>query len=87
MFSTSSLDMYNVKWLSGTRRLVWVTNGSQQVRFTDRSEEDVPLPDARFLAIHAAIAKVLYLSGAAEPLEAVMDRFDSDFESEFIPVP
>jgi len=65
-----------VEWLSETHRLAWVVAGRQQVRFTNQSEEDIPLPDAWFLAIHAVIAKVLNLSGAAEPLDLVMDRFN-----------
>jgi hypothetical protein len=53
---------------------VWATCGRQQVRFTDYSGKAIPLPNARFLAIHAAIAKVLHFSGAAEPLDLVTDR-------------
>ena len=68
--------MYNVKWLSEDRVAAWLSYGSQQVRFTNQSEKDIPLPNAQFLMIHAAIAKVLHLSGAAEPLDLVMDRFD-----------
>ncbi len=70
--------MYNIKWLSEDGPLgTWVTGGLEQVRFTNQSANDIPLPNAQFLAIHAAIAKVLHLSGAAEPLDLVMDRFDS----------
>ena len=62
--------MYNVTWL------VWVVGGREQVRFTNQLEKDIPLPDAQFLAIHAAIPKVLHLSGAAKPLDLVMDKFE-----------
>ncbi|KAF8341900.1 hypothetical protein F5887DRAFT_1217118 [Amanita rubescens] len=81
--ATNEPDVYNVKWLSPTQVLSWGTSGLQQVRFTDQSGKDIPLPDARFLAIHAAIAKVLHMSGAAEPLDLVMDKFD--FRSPLVP--
>lgn len=78
--------MYNVKWLSNTPKFIWAASGRrQQVRFTDHSEKgDISLPNAKFLAIHAAIAKVLHFSGAAEPLDLVLDRFNS---GSFSPVP
>ncbi|KAF8338694.1 hypothetical protein F5887DRAFT_1077628 [Amanita rubescens] len=74
--ATDEPNVYNVKWLSETPVYVWALGGRQQVTFTNHSEKDIPLPNARFLAIHAAIAKVLHLSGAAEPLDLVMDKFN-----------
>jgi len=70
--ATDQPDVYNIKWLSEDGPLgTWVTGGLEQVQFTNQSANDIPLPNAQFLAIHAAIAKVLHLSGAAEPLDLV----------------
>ncbi|KAF8326936.1 hypothetical protein F5887DRAFT_1084097 [Amanita rubescens] len=83
--ATDQPNVYNIKWLSEDGPLgAWVTGGLDQVQFTNQSANDIPLPNAQFLAIHAAIARVLHLSGAAEPLDLVMDRFDSGSSS---PVP
>jgi hypothetical protein len=75
--------VYSVKWLSETPIFVRTMAGRQQVTFTNHSEKDIPLSNTRFLEIHAAIAKVLRLSGAADPLDLVMDRFD--FGSSHVP--
>lgn len=53
---------------------IWMLCGRLQVTF--ENYPDIPLPDARLLKIHAAIARVLRLSGAAESLDLVMERFD-----------
>ena len=38
---------------------------------------DIPLPNPRFLAIHAAIGLVLHLSGVGEQMDRVIQRFSS----------
>ncbi|KAF8340113.1 hypothetical protein F5887DRAFT_919521 [Amanita rubescens] len=54
--ATNEPDVYNVKWLSEFPETIWALCGSRQVTFTDHSEA-IPLPNARFLAIHAPLAK------------------------------
>jgi hypothetical protein len=36
-----------------------------------------PLPDPRYLAFHAAVAKVVHLSGMAEHLDSMMEKYKS----------
>ena len=38
---------------------------------TDHSGKDIPLPDSRYLAIHAAFARVLHASAAGEYYDEV----------------
>lgn len=40
--------------------------------FTTIDNEKLPLPSREYLAIHAACAKILHLSGAAEYFDTVM---------------
>lgn len=47
----------------------------QQVRFQDHSKHGMPLPHPKFIAIHAAFAHVLHLSGAGKVMDKVYDRF------------
>ena len=35
----------------------------------------VKLPDPRFLEIHAAVAHILYMSGAAEFIDVIQNQF------------
>jgi hypothetical protein len=42
-----------------------------QVQLTTPDPNNYPLPDPRYLAIHAACARVAHLSGAAEYIEMV----------------
>ena len=42
-----------------------------QVQFTTPDPNDYPLPDPRYLALHAACARVAHLSGAAEYIEMI----------------
>ena len=39
---------------------------------------DHPLPNAIFIALHAGIARVLHMSGAAEVLDQIIDRYDNE---------
>jgi hypothetical protein len=40
-------------------------------------EKDLPLPDRRYLALHAACAKVAHLSGAGECIDMVYRDVDT----------
>ncbi len=48
-----------------------------QVTFTSPSPETLPLPDARYLAFHAALAKVVKMAGMAEHLDDIIRRQDN----------
>jgi hypothetical protein len=66
---------YEIKWL--TRPLAFFTAfGSNRVKFENHSEDHIDLPNPRLLAIHAALAKVLHMSGAGECVDLVMDKFN-----------
>jgi hypothetical protein len=71
-----------VKWLRQPLAIFSLL-GHRQVKFENYSKEAIDLPNAKLLEIHAAIAKVLHMSGAAECLDLVMDRFNP----ESFPVP
>ena len=42
------------------------------------AQKDQPLPDPIFIALHAGIARVLHMSGAAEVLDQIIDRYDRE---------
>ncbi|KAG0694265.1 hypothetical protein DFH29DRAFT_1006494 [Suillus ampliporus] len=37
---------------------------------------DIPLPNPHFIALHAAICRILHMSGAAEVFAQILDRYD-----------
>ncbi|KAG0694268.1 hypothetical protein DFH29DRAFT_1006497 [Suillus ampliporus] len=37
---------------------------------------DIPLPNPHFIALHAAICRILHMSGAAEVFTQILDRYD-----------
>jgi hypothetical protein len=43
------------------------------VTFSTPDSKELPLPDSRFLELHAACARVVHLSGAAEYIDYVGD--------------
>jgi len=45
------------------------------VVFADHSKEEIPLPNAKLIAIHAAVAHVLHMSGAGKELDKILDFF------------
>jgi len=50
--------------------------GAKVIKFENRSNEPIDLPNPKFLMIHATMAKVLHSSGAGEVLDLLMDRFN-----------
>ncbi|KAG2349888.1 hypothetical protein BDR05DRAFT_994860 [Suillus weaverae] len=68
---TDVLHKYTVHWLSP--KLGW--KNFTEVQFQDHSQTGIQLPDPRFIALHAAVAHVLHLSGAAEVIDKVYDAF------------
>ena len=65
-------DVYIIHWFGD---IVAAGIGFREVRFIDYSRHGIPLPNPKFIAIQAAIAHVLLLSGAGEIIDAVIDRF------------
>ena len=51
-------------------------NFPQDVQWQTSDPERFPLPDPRFLALHATVAKVAWTSGAAEYVEKILDDRD-----------
>ncbi|TDL24181.1 hypothetical protein BD410DRAFT_786266 [Rickenella mellea] len=51
---------------------------SETVVFVDRSEppHSIPLPNREFVALHAAVAHVLHMSGAAVVIDEILDHFE-----------
>jgi hypothetical protein len=50
--------------------------GSKVIKFINCSDEDIDLPNPKFLMIHATMAKLFHSSGVGEVLDYVMDRFN-----------
>jgi hypothetical protein len=49
-----------------------------EVQFQDHSQTGISLPNPTFIALHAAVAHVLHLSGAAEVIDKVYNAFSDD---------
>lgn len=47
-----------------------------QVQGAQAVNQGVPVPNRDFIRIHAAVAGVLHMSGAAEAIDEVLKRFD-----------
>ncbi|OBZ67892.1 hypothetical protein A0H81_12182 [Grifola frondosa] len=75
LLATKETNVYTIHWFD---EVSGVAAGLEEVRFTDHSGGGIPLPNPKFVAIHAAIAHILHLSGASEVIDAVMDRFFKD---------
>ncbi|KAG2075855.1 hypothetical protein BDR04DRAFT_802806 [Suillus decipiens] len=69
---TDVLHRYTVHWLS-QKRGWW--NNVTEVQFQNLSQTDIPLPDPRLIALHAAVAHILCLSGATEVIDKVHNAF------------
>ena len=78
-------DTYHVKVLRSN--VVPQIPFKQVVTFRDRSKDEsshgskqgpkaknIPLPNPQFLALHAALAQILHMSGAGKAIELYMDR-------------
>ena len=50
--------------------------GAKVIKFENCLDEQIDLPNPKFLMIHATIAKVLHSSGAGEVLDLVVDTFN-----------
>lgn len=48
-----------------------------EVTFTSTDPEAYPLPDPRYLAFHAAVAKVVHMAGMAEHLDDTLRRYEN----------
>jgi hypothetical protein len=49
--------------------------GRSPIIFENNLKDSIALPDPKFIMIHAAIAKVLFSSGAGNYLDRVIDTF------------
>ncbi|KAG1774105.1 hypothetical protein EV702DRAFT_1200600 [Suillus placidus] len=72
LHATDVPETYDVHWFRPVPR---GHENFQQVRFQDHSKHGTPLPHPKIIAIHAAVAHVLHLSGAGEVMDKVCDRF------------
>jgi hypothetical protein len=50
----------------------------ETIIFRDNSARGQALPNPKFIALHAALAQILHLSGAGEVIDLVMDRYSKD---------
>lgn len=54
--------------------MTYMTNfafSNKRVTFVNHSNSDIPLPDPKILRLHAALARVLFASGAGEYFDHV----------------
>jgi hypothetical protein len=66
------LHKYTVHWF---RRVPAGLRNFTEVQFQDHSQTGIQLPSPTFIALHAAVAHVLHLSGAGEVIDKVYDAF------------
>ena len=48
-----------------------------EVTFTSPNPEMYPLPDPRYLAFHASVAKVVHMASMAEHLDDILRKYDN----------
>lgn len=48
-----------------------------EVTFTSPNPEMLPLPNPRYLAFHAAVAKVVHMAGMAEHLDDILRKYEN----------
>lgn len=48
-----------------------------EVNFTSPNPEMYPLPDPRYLAFHATVAKVVHMAGIAEHLDDILQKYEN----------
>ncbi|KAF8228325.1 hypothetical protein L208DRAFT_1292181 [Tricholoma matsutake] len=53
-----------------------IVKDGTRVAFTSFSPENLPLPDPRYLAFHAAISKVVHMVGMAEHLDEILRKYE-----------
>ncbi|KAG2078426.1 hypothetical protein BDR04DRAFT_1138076 [Suillus decipiens] len=69
---TNVVHKYKVHWFGyGSPSKKNVT----EVQFQDHSGTGIPLPNPTFIALHAAVAHILHLSGAAKVIDKIYDTF------------
>ncbi|KAG1842997.1 hypothetical protein DFJ58DRAFT_854770 [Suillus subalutaceus] len=56
----------------------WFGRFFTQVQFRDHSQSGIQPPNPTLIALHSAVAHVLYLSGAADVIDKVYDAFLDD---------
>lgn len=72
LHATDVPETYDVHWF---RPILRGFENFQQVRFQDHSKHGMLLPHPKLIAIHAAVAHVIHLSGAGKGMDKVCDRF------------
>lgn len=72
---TDVLHKYTVHWF---RRVPAGLGNFTEVQFQDHSQTGIQLPNPTFIALHAAVAHVLHLSGAAEVIDKVYNAFSDE---------
>ena len=68
-------NVYRVQWLATEPLVIFDLKGREIVEFTNQSNKPIPLPEMKFLMIHAAIAKVLAWRGVGKCLDLIIDKF------------
>ena len=56
--------------------LVGTVKDGTRVTFTSFGPENLPLPDPRYLAFHAAVSKVVHMAGMAEHLDEILKKYE-----------
>ena len=58
-------------------RFADIVNDGDKVIFTSVDPDLYPLPDRRYLTLHAAVAKVVYMAGMAEYLDDLVRKYEN----------
>lgn len=69
-------NTYKIK-KSQDRVLRGIVDEGTEVIFTSPDPEAYPLPDPRYLAFHAAVAKVVHMAGMAEHLDDILRKYEN----------
>lgn len=48
-----------------------------EITLTSPNSEMYPLPDPRYLAFHATVAKVIHMAGMAEHLDDILQKYEN----------
>ena len=55
-----------------------IVNDGDTVTFTSVDPDLYPLPDRRYLTLHAAVAKAVHMAGAAEYLDDLIRKYENN---------
>jgi hypothetical protein len=58
-------------------RFTDIVNDGDKVTFTSVDPDLYPLPDRRYLTLHAAVAKVVHMAGIAEYLDDLVRKYEN----------